>query len=72
MFPVLTLVGNGNVSQNNESLLNTRRGGRLHYVMRGLTKRTVRMCSVVCMNVGNLCRGAKQEKNRDEGNEQNS
>lgn len=72
MFPVLTLVGNGNASQNNESLLHTRCGNGLHHVMRGLTKRTIRMCCVVCMNVANLCRGAKQEKNRDEGNQQNS
>ena len=72
MLPVLPLIGNCNTGEDNEDLLNAGCRRWLGYIMSALAKRAIRMSRAVSVDVSKLCRGADEEKDCEEGNEQNA
>jgi hypothetical protein len=72
VFPVLPLKGNCNTGEDNEDLLNAGRRRWPGNIMRTLAKRAIRMIRAIGMDVSKLCRGAEEEENCEERNEQNT
>ena len=72
MFPVLPLIENCNTGEDNEDLLNAGRRRWPGYIMSALAKRAVRTGRTVGVDVSKLCRGANEEEDCEERNEQNA
>jgi hypothetical protein len=72
VFTVLPLIENCNPGEDNEDLLNAGCRRWLGYIMSALAKRAIRTSRTVGVDVSKLCRGAKEEEDCEERNEQNA